>query len=70
MIFGATKVSEGIKKGGKYIKSKVTKDEKEAEFSESTKQKIKIAKATTKSVFEFGSIAVKGLVVMAKSIGT
>ena len=58
MIEGAKIVSKGIKQGGTYIKSKLTKDKKEAVISEGTMAKIKFASEGTGAVFTFAKGAV------------
>ena len=65
---GAKVVSKGIKAGGTYIKSKLTKDDKETAISESTMAKIKLASETSGAVFTFAKGAVSGLTKMAGSI--
>ena len=59
MIAGAGYIGAGIKKGGSYIVSKISKNKEETQISESTMAKIKLAKVTTNGVFEFASGAVR-----------
>ena len=58
MIKGAKFAAIGIKKGGKYVRSKISKNEKETEISEGTMAKIKMAKVGTDAVFTFASTTV------------
>ena len=65
---GAQKASNSIQKGSIYLKRKIKKKPKPSEFSESVKNKTKLANTSCKMVFQVTDTAVKGLVAGGEEI--
>eukprot|EP01015_Nassula_variabilis_P023045 TRINITY_DN427_c0_g1_i6.p1 TRINITY_DN427_c0_g1~~TRINITY_DN427_c0_g1_i6.p1 ORF type:complete len:214 (+),score=42.00 TRINITY_DN427_c0_g1_i6:47-643(+) len=67
LVFGATKLAEGIKSGGSYIKEKISPAE-EVKVSEGTKATLKLAKTATGAALIFTQAQVRGLIEVSKMV--